>query len=42
MICPSCKKEYIVYLKKIDYACILVWSKCVRCLINKKEKGVKC
>jgi len=34
MICPSCKKDYS-HRDKVNYACIIVYGKCLNCLDNK-------
>lgn len=38
MDCPKCHKDFIIYVDKVDCACIIVWGKCRRCLKKQDQE----
>jgi hypothetical protein len=41
MNCPKCGKEIIIYIDKIDLACIVVYGECETCLKKEAKKRKK-
>ncbi|MHA1437901.1 MAG: hypothetical protein ACTSPD_10020 [Promethearchaeota archaeon] len=40
MTCPKCNKKFVVYIDKIDFACIVVWGKCSECIKKQDQEEI--